>query len=74
MITDRIGRKEVLLPINHNRFNFRKQQLHLGRISPVVTMPKIKKFLHFGNSPHFFKELVGVAMVIVFNSVISGFG
>ena len=26
MITDRIGRQEVLLPINHNHFNFRKSK------------------------------------------------
>ena len=26
MITDRIGRQEILLPINHNHFNFRKNQ------------------------------------------------
>ena len=25
MIADRIGRQEVLLPINHNRYNFRKK-------------------------------------------------
>ena len=43
MITDRIRRQEVLLPINHNCFNFRKQQIHLGLISPVATMSKVKK-------------------------------
>ena len=26
MITDRIGRQEILLPINHNHFNFRKNK------------------------------------------------
>ena len=31
IITDRIGRHKVLLPINHNCFNFRKQQIHLGQ-------------------------------------------
>ena len=50
MITERIGRQEVLLPINHNCFDFRKQQIHLGLISPVATMSKVKKFLHLGNS------------------------
>ena len=35
MITDRIGRHEVLLPINHNRYNFCKKQIHLGQKSPV---------------------------------------
>ena len=29
----RIGRQEVQLQINHNCFNFRKQQIHLGQIS-----------------------------------------
>ena len=41
MITDRIGRQEVLLPINPNRYNFRKQQIHLGQISSVETISKI---------------------------------
>ena len=42
-ITDRFGRQEfeVLLPINHNRYNFRKQ-IHLGQISLVETMSKVK--------------------------------
>ena len=35
MITDRIGRHKVLLPINHNCYNFRKQQIHLGQICAV---------------------------------------
>ena len=34
MITDRIGRQEILLPINHKHFNFRKK-IHLEEISPV---------------------------------------
>ena len=54
MITDRIGRLEVLLPNNHNYYNFRKKkQKHLGQTSLVETMSKIKKILHFGNSPVF---------------------
>ena len=68
VITDRIGWQEVQLPTNHNCFNFRKPQTHLGQISPVETMSKVKTFLHFGNSS------VAVAMVVVFNSVIGGFG
>ena len=32
MITDRIGRRKVLLPINHNSYNFQKQQIHLGQM------------------------------------------
>ena len=27
MITDRIGRHDVLLPINHNHYNFRKTEI-----------------------------------------------
>ena len=43
MIMDRIGRQEILLPINHDHFNFRKKkQLHLEQISPVETMSLIK--------------------------------
>ena len=44
MITDRIGRHEVPLPINHNHYNFQKnkQQLHLGQTSPIRTMSKAK--------------------------------
>ena len=36
VITDRIGRQEVLLLINHNHFNFRKN--NLKQISLVETM------------------------------------
>ena len=43
MITNRIGRQKVLLPSNHNRYNFRKQHIHLGQISPVETISKINK-------------------------------
>ena len=32
MITDRIGRRKVLSPINHNSYNFQKQQIHLGQM------------------------------------------
>ena len=49
MITDGIGQQEVLLPTNHSRFNFRKQQIHLNLISPEETMSKGEKFLHFGS-------------------------
>ena len=43
MITDRIGRRKVLLPINRNCYNFRKQQINLGQRSLVETMSKVKK-------------------------------
>ena len=41
MITDRIGRNKVLLPINHNHYNFR-EKIHLGQIFPVGTISKAK--------------------------------
>ena len=41
MITDRIGRNKVLLPIKHNHYNFR-EKIHLGQIFPVGTMSKAK--------------------------------
>ena len=42
MITYRIGRHEVPLPINHNLYNFRKKPIHLSHRSPMKTMSKIK--------------------------------
>ena len=47
MIRERIGRQEVLLPININCYNFRKQQIHLGQISLVETMSKVKNMSPF---------------------------
>ena len=38
MIADRIGRHKVLLPINHNCYNLRKQKVRLGQICAVETM------------------------------------
>ena len=43
MITDRIGRQEVLLPINHERYDFQTQQIYLGQISPLETILKVNK-------------------------------
>ena len=42
MITARIGRHKVLLPINHHCYNFRKHQIHLGQICDVQKMSKKK--------------------------------
>jgi len=39
MITDRIGRHEVLLPINHNHYNFREKQIDFieeGLLIPII--------------------------------------
>ena len=33
LTTDRIGQHEVLLPINHNRYNFRKKKKETFSIS-----------------------------------------
>ena len=41
MITDRIGRNKVLLPTNHNYYNFR-EKIHLGQTSPIGTMSNAK--------------------------------
>ena len=54
MIEDRIGQQEVLLPINHNHFNFWKQLIHLCLISPVETMSKLKKNFSILEIPKFF--------------------
>ena len=58
-ITDRFGRQEfeVLLAINHNRYNFRKQ-IHLGQISLVETMSKVKNFSIL-EIPQFFFRISG---------------
>ena len=48
MITDRIGRNKVLLPTNHNHYNFR-EKIHLGQTSSVgqCVKQKIWKFPSF---------------------------
>ena len=55
MMIDRIGRQELLLPIDHNSYNFQKQQIHLGQISMVETMSKVKK-IPFWKFLNFFKD------------------
>ena len=54
MIRERIGRQEVLLQININCYNFRKQQIHLGQISLVETMSKGKKYVSILEILNFF--------------------
>ena len=44
MITDRTGQQEILLPINHNQFNFRKKQIDPEQISSLDTMSLVKNF------------------------------
>ena len=73
---NKIGRHEVLLPINHNRYNFRKKRkkkLHLGQISPVETVSQAKNSSTL-EIPLFLQDFaVVVAVVIVINSIIGGF-
>ena len=70
MITN-IRWQEVLLPINHNRCNFRTQQIHLGQISPLETILKVKKISR--NSLDFFM-ISGCCYGYCDNYVIDGFG
>ena len=55
MIIDRIGRYEVLLPVNHSDYSFRKiekkKQIRLRQTSPDGIMSKIK---NLENYPVFF--------------------
>ena len=52
MITDRIGQEKVLLPINHNHFNFRKNKYIWNKYSQWrlclnLKIPPICKFPSF---------------------------
>ena len=80
MIIDRTGQHEVLLPLNHNHYNFRENKcILLFLLIPTIQIWENNigrdtawsawcyKFVHFGKSP------VVVAMVTVINSVIGGF-
>ena len=52
MITDRIGRKNVLLQINHNHYNFREKLIHLfekGLLIPIMIISVIRDFQEFEN-------------------------
>ena len=59
MITDRIQCQQVLLPINHNCYNFRKQQIHLGQISLIEAMSKVKNMSPFWKFFKFFLRISG---------------
>ena len=59
MITDRIQCQQVLLPINHNCYNFRKQLIHLGQISLVEAMSKVKNMSPFRKFFKFFLRISG---------------
>ena len=50
----------------------KKKQIHSGKMSPVKTLFKVKKLLHFWKLPCFNRKVL-IAMVIVINSVIGGF-
>ena len=72
MITHRTGQQKVLLLIDPNRYNFRKQQIHFGQMSPVEIISKVKKNLHFGSSLDFFR-ISGCCYGYCDYSVIGGF-
>ena len=55
MITDRIGQWEVLLPINHNYYNFPKPLIHLGQTSPVEAMSYVQKVSPFWKFLSYFR-------------------
>ena len=68
MITHQIGRHEVLLPINHNHYNFRE-----NKCIPLFVI--LSKEIHHNSSIWKIPSLVGsavVAKVIVINYVIGG--
>ena len=72
MITDRIGKHKVLLPINHNCYNFWKKNSFKTNILEKMCDVKNSSSVEIS---HFFFNMV-VAMVIVINSAINfnGFG
>ena len=48
MITDQNGRHDVLLPIDHNHYNFREEQNNLlGKIYPLEIFSKPIKYPKF---------------------------
>ena len=86
MITDRIGRHEVLLPINYNHYNFRENKgilicerafnanyPKLGKISPAKTLLNVSVTNSSILENPQFEGYVVVAMVTLINSVIGGF-
>ena len=57
MMTDRIRHHKVLLPINHNHYNFEKKNPNTSRTN-ISARDNVynKKFLHLGNSLVFFQD------------------
>ena len=57
MITDRIGRHKVLLPINHNHYDFRENKCFPFFVKELLIPSTGRvtvqgyKFTHFGKSP-----------------------
>ena len=74
MITDQIGRHEVLLPINHNHYNFRENNC-IPFLVKVLLIPSIERNtsqIHpFWKVPSLVGSVVA-AMVIVIGFVIGG--
>ena len=74
MITERIRLQKVLLPIDPNRYNFRKQQNTFGpNISGRDNFLSKKKLLHFENSSDVFR-ISGCCHGYCDYSVVGGFG
>ena len=81
MITDRLGQHELLLPINHNRYNFQENECIFFLVQErwITKCPKslAETLSNVTNSsilenPQFGRVSV-VVMIIVITSVIGGF-
>ena len=60
----------ITITISENKTNSFRTDI---KTSPLETVSKVKKFLHFGNSLFFFFQGSGCDLVIVANSVIGRF-
>ena len=71
MVINRIGRREVLLPFNHNHYNFQKKKTFIWSGFTILIIYIKKKFpiLEIPSTVGY----VVVDMVIVINSVTGGF-
>ena len=52
MITDQIGRHEILLPINHNHYNFREKK-NISLFAKEILIPSIEKNSSILENPQF---------------------
>ena len=82
MITNIVGQRKVLLPSNHNCYNFRKQQIDLGQIcaeetTSTLEIPQLSRISGccYGYCDQFCDGwiwLKGLNMIGCFNCVITG--